>query len=328
MTFDAAGKLVQKRIEQSAGISDPAKFKLKFPNVELIQDDVYFNAAKVSVGLMGIFYSVTVRTQASFFLEETREMHIWSELKPVIFDKLSDKTIHSIHIWFNPYPVAGENSCVLSEYRRVSGPAKGKRPFGVTFGLIPELAPLILWTMEHFPNKLPEIINSTLKATVNKSPVVMPCPEALNFGTPNLTKVDACNCGIPLEKLIEVADRLFQLAASRVNEGAFISVPPGFRFTAEAQGFLAPQYKRETCMIEMPFIRPTPHAMDSIDAFLQLYMNDFAGRPHWGQRLNQNVTPVALKNMYPELQSFQKIFDAFNYNGIFDNEFSQKIGLS
>gem|GEM_PF-2515254 len=328
MTFDATGKLVQKRIEPTAGISDPVKFKASSPNVELIQDDKHFNAVKVSVGLMGVFCSVTIKTQPAFFLEETRVMQKWSELKPVIFQKLADTTIHSIHIWFNPYPVAGENYCVLSEYRRVNGPAKGKRPFGVTFGLIPELAPLILWTMEHFPGKLPEIINSTLKATVDKTPIVMPCPEALNFGTPNLTKVDAFNCGIPLEKMADVAEKLFELAANRLNDGAFISVPPGFRFTAAADGYLAPQYKRETCMIEMPFIRPTPQAMDTIDAFLQMYMNDFAGRPHWGQRLNQNVTPAALKSMYPELDAFKEIFDVFNYNGIFDNEFSQKIGLS
>ena len=329
LTFDKKGNLIHKRIESSDGISDPTVFKRQYPNIELTQDDKYFKACKVSIGLMGVIYSLTIKTQPAFYLEEIRIMQKWSELKGLLPGKLADDNIHSVHIWFNPYPVRGEIYCVLSEYRKVENrPNVGRRGFGVTFGLVPELAPLILWTMKHFHNHLPIIMNSTLKATTNKYPFVMECPKALNFGTPNLVSVDATNCGIPADKAIEVAEVLFKFAADRFEQGAYITSPIGFRFTKSSNNFLAPQYGRSTCMIEMPLIKPTPGAMETIDILLTMLIQNFEGRPHWGQRFNKTITPQNLATMYPELPLFKDIFNEFNYNGIFENEFTQKIGLS
>ena len=329
ITFNEEGRVVQKRIEPTIGISDPIKFKQLYPSIELIQDDVSFNACKVSVGLLGIIYSLVVETQAAFYLEETRVLQQWSALKQVLPDKLADSTIHSIHIWFNPYPLKGEINCVLSEYRRVKCRRnRGKRGFGVTFGLVPQLAPLILWCMENFHQGLAAIMTSTLKATVNKYPFVMPCTEALNFGTPNLVSVDATNCGIPAEKTIEVAEKLFEFAAKRYQMGKYITSPVGFRFTAETSAIFSPQYGRPTCMIEMPFIKPTPFAQETIDAFLNLLYDGYQGRPHWGQEFHQTVTLARLELMYPQLSLFKELLKKFNYNGVFNNEFTDKIGLS
>ncbi|PWT74942.1 MAG: hypothetical protein C5B59_09935 [Bacteroidetes bacterium] len=326
--FDKTGKLVHSRIEAANGISDRASFEKLYPQIELIQDDDSFNACKVSVGLMGIIYSVTTKTQPRFYLEETRIIVKWSDLKQQLTAKLADEGIHSIHIWFNPYPLKGDIYCVLSEYRRVENRANiGNRGLGVTFGLVPTLAPLILWVMEHFSKNLAAIMNSTLKATVNKYPYVMPCTEALNFGTPNLVSVDATNCGIPAESAIEVAGKLFEFAARRYQEGKFITSPIGFRFVAASDALFAPQSGRATCMIEMPLIKPTPGAQDTIDQFLQTLIKDYHGRPHWGQRLNKNVNPGNIGTMYPKLQTFERIFNQFNNSGIFHNEFSDKIGL-
>ena len=327
LTFDANGKVIEKRIEKTIGITDPAKFKDQYPAIELVQDDTVFNACKVSMGCMGIIYSLIITTQDSFYLQETRTLGTWKDLKYTLSDKLADKQIHSIHIWFNPYKVNNEITCVLSEYQRIAGPASGHRSFGSTFNGDDKLAPLLLWIMEHFPNKLGEVLNESLKAVIDKEPVIMPCTEALNFGAPNLVKVVASNCGIPADDVVEVADKLFDLVQERFSLGAYITSPIGFRFTNSTDAFFAPQYGRRTCMIEMPLIYGTDLATETITAFLTFLITDYQGRPHWGQRINEVVNKEVIKEMYPDSwKSFVKVYNQLN-DGSFDGKFTAITGL-
>ncbi|HEV7333093.1 MAG TPA: patatin-like phospholipase family protein [Flavisolibacter sp.] len=326
LCFHQDGHLVMKRLEPRNGITDPTQHQQQFPTIELVQDDAAFNACKVAVGCLGVVYSLIIETQSSFYLEERRTLENWAVLRTQITAKLNDPSIHSIHIWFNPYSVRGTHSCVLTEYRRKGNRRQGVRGFGVTFGLIPKLGALLLWCMENFPRQLPALLNSSLKATVNHAPVIMPCYEALNFGTPNLVPVHATNCSIPADKAIAVADMLFQLADQRYEKGAYITCPIGFRFTAPSEGFLSPQFGRASCMIELPLIKNTDFALETISAFLELLITQADGRPHWGQRFNQVLTPEVVQTIYPKFQAFKELYKDYG-QGSFANKFTAQIGL-
>jgi len=76
------------RLEPSDGITDPAKFKAKYPNgeVELIQDDDKFRSSTVGFGLMGIVYSVVLEPRKLFYLKQRLWMTTWSQVKPKLED--------------------------------------------------------------------------------------------------------------------------------------------------------------------------------------------------------------------------------------------------
>jgi hypothetical protein len=254
-------------------------------------------------------------------------LHKWNDLKIQLTAKLADTSIHSIHIWFNPYKVGGEIYCVLSEYRRDPGPVHGQRPPGATFGDDNELAQLLLWVMENFPNQLPAVLNESLKLMVDPEPIVMPCYQAINFGAPNTVKVVAANCGIPAARVVEGADKLFELLQGRFASGAYVTCPIGFRFTAATDAFFAPQFGRKTSMIELPLVFGTDQAIETISAFHTYLINNFEGRPHWGQRINDVVNEQTIKKMYADSwQPFVTVFKQLN-DGSFDGAFTKIAGL-
>ncbi len=323
------GELKQLRIEPANGITDPAKWSE--PNIQLIQDNDTFNACKVSMGCMGVIYSVIVRTQNRFYLQESRTMLQWSVLRNQLMGKLKDRGIHSIHVWLNPYSVGGDHQCVLTEYRRTDGPAapgsNGIRGFGETFIWDKQLAPLLLWIMKNFPSHLGSLLDSSLKLMVDDGVVTMPCFQALNFGMPDDIHVIASNCGIPVESALNAADILFDLFQKRFESGAYVTSPPGFRFTAAAEGLLAPQNGRDTCMIELPIVFGTADGMETLTAFHDTLWNTLGGRPHWGQRLSMNLDAKTVQNMFPDTYpTFLKVFNTLN-DDTFDNPFTNLLGL-
>ncbi len=323
------GELKQFRIEPENGITDPAKFS--DPNIVLLQDTDAFNACKVSMGCMGVIYSVIVRTQNRFYLQESRTMQQWSVVKNQLMAKLKDPSIHSIHVWLNPYSVSGDHQCVLTEYRRTEGPApigtNGIRGFGENFIWDKQLAPVLLWIMKNFPSHMAEMLDSSLKLMVDDGLVVMPCFQALNFGMPDDIHVICSNCGIPVESALDAADILFDLFQKRFETGAYVTSPPGFRFTASTDALLAPQNGRATCMIELPLVFGTADGMATLSAFHDTLWKTLGGRPHWGQRLSENLDAKTVQKMFPTTYpTFINVFKKFN-DGTFDNPFTDLLGL-
>ena len=76
---------VMYQVEPTSGITKPAGFpgtqeeSGSIP-ITLIQDDDVFNAMTVSLGSMGIVYSVVLRTDRKFWLDERRTLMKWSEV--------------------------------------------------------------------------------------------------------------------------------------------------------------------------------------------------------------------------------------------------------
>lgn len=325
ITLNGQGKVVEYKIEPTDGITNAAKFQAANTGISLIQDDQTFNAVLVSAGCMGIVYSLIIKTQDSFFLEESRTCEVWEELKPNIIAKLNDPNIHSIHLWFNPYKINGKTDCVLSEYRVHQGPEKGKRPLGMSWNIVDDLAPLLIGLMKSNTKKIPNILSFSLRQTVNRKPVVMKNPLALNFGSPNHTPVFATNFSVPTSKLFDYVDGMQKLCADRAQQNVYVTGPIGLRFTSPGTGYISPQYDQASCMVEVPLLQGTDKAMETIAKFHEMAFKKFAGRPHWGQ-LNPVMTKSMFKKMFPEWKLFIKAYDKFN-KGHFDNAFTKQLKL-
>jgi len=322
LTLGKDNSVQEYRIEPNNGIANPEKYKEE-GSVLLIQDDDIFNSVLVSVGCMGIITSVIIKTQENFYLQEKRTLEVWEESKEEIHKKIIDPNIHSIHVWFNPYQVKNKTYCVLSEYNIVDGPEDKKRPAGMRWNLVDDLAPLLLNLMKAHKDKIPEIINASLRATVNKKPVVMKNPEALNFGSPNYSPVHATNFSVPFDQYREFLNAMVKMCAKRSNKNAYVTSPIGFRFTSPGRGLISPQYEQKSCMVEVPLILGTDHAKETIAQFHALAFKKYDGRPHWGQ-LNEVLNAKAFKQMFPEWKTFIKNYAKFN-KGHFDNELTEQL---
>ena len=74
------------QVEPSNGITNPGNFPGHLEEdsgipIQLIQNDDVFNAMRVSIGSMGVVYSVVLKTDRKFWLREVRTIVTWSELK-------------------------------------------------------------------------------------------------------------------------------------------------------------------------------------------------------------------------------------------------------
>ena len=323
LTLDENGSLKEYRIEPNDGITDPSKYNSS--GIELIQDDDTFNALLVSAGCMGIVYSVIIRTQDRFFLEEKRTCEVWEEIQDDVDSKLTDPNIHSIHLWYNPYKIKNETHVVLSEYTWHPGPEKGQRPLGMSWNIVDELTPILVWLMNNNPKDIPNLLSSSLRATVNKNPVIMKSPKALNFGPPNHSPVHATNFSLPKSIYKEFLAGFQDFCEKRAKHNVYVTAPVGFRFTTAGRGLIAPQHNQDSCMVEVPILQHSPKALETIDSIHGLAFKKFQGRPHWGQ-LNRVLNKTWFKKMYPEWKKFVKTYDKFN-KGHFDNEFTKQIGL-
>jgi hypothetical protein len=184
--------------------------------------------------------------------------------------------------------------------------------------------------MENAPRAIPGVLHSALTATAPPGdPPVLPCYEALNFGSPNEIDVEAAACAVPASRTVEAADALIAFFQERAEKDhAYITSPLGLRFVKAAEAHLSPQHGRDTCMIEAPFLRGTDFAFETIDAFHDLLFKHFEGRPHWGQ-VNRRMNKERLRALYREsLPRFLEAFGALDPLGLFDAPFSEQMGFS
>lgn len=327
LTVDRAGTVVQFQVEPADGISDPAAFRVKHPDITLLQDDATFNSCTVAMGCLGIIYSVTIEVRDAFNIRESRTKFRWSEIKQRLPDLLAEqgpgKRLHSIEVWLNPYVVDGDVWAVLGEREWTTEPPAGERPFVIEHGGPEFLYRLVAWCCEHFPHTVPGVINAALSATQAQD-VVMEAPKGLNFGSVNLAPVTAASCGVPANGIEAVVDSLIEWMQSRASTAqAFVTSPVGLRFVRAASAHMSPAFGRDTCMIEVPILLGVPHARETLDGYHAFLFEECLGRPHWGQ-VNDTLGN-RLHELYPELPAFLKTFRALNPKGFFDNAFTEQM---
>jgi L-gulonolactone oxidase len=329
LTLDENKQVVQFQIEPAAGISDPTKFAAANPNVELVQDDNMFHACTVGMGCLGVIYSATIETRAAYNIHETRTKYRWRDvaqrLPQLIADQGPGKRLHSIEVWVNPYLVDGDVWVVLGERAETSDAPRGERGLAIAYGGPEFLYRTIAWWVAHFPKATPALIDAAITAT-QAADVVMPAPQGLNFGAPNLAPVTATSCGVPSANLVPLVDALITWFQDRAqNTSSYITSPLGLRFVRAARAHLSPASDRDTCMIEVPILLGTPRARETLDGYQDFLFENYTGRPHWGQ---VNDTPRdRLEKMYPRLGAFLESYRVLNPKGFFDNAFTEQMGF-
>ena len=175
------------------------------------------------------------------------------------------------------------------------------------------------------PTAVPFLMDEALKSTV-ASNVVMPSTEALDFGAPNSVPVLATSLGFDAAN----ADSALRALVTELNgwtaQNQWVSSPIGMRWVKGSADYLSPQYGRDTIMLEVPVMKGTPNAAETLDRYATYMMDTWGGRPHWGQQNPMNRQ--RFEAVYgPAVGKFVPSYRALNPNGSFDGPLARQLGL-
>ena len=323
-------------LEPSDGITDPAAYQSRpADGIELVQDDDLFYSAVVAMGSMGIVASYTLRVRKAFLLKECRTLKSWTDVRQDLLSGAPERVAH-YELYVNPYPVRGDHHCLVTTREEVTDGARndGERersPVATMLTRFRFIDAILRWLFSHLRFFTPYFIHAALSSLVDDE-YIDHSYKVFNLGDANLVPAFSAELafdagpmpgGVPAH--VAGIDKILQLAAEQAAAGHWHSSPFGVRFVRSSRHHLAPQYGRNTCMVELPFLQGTLGAWDLLRYYERRFLADGA-RPHWGQAtfaLSYETTWSA----YERFPAFLAAFAHFNPRGTFDNTFTQRLSL-
>ena len=327
------------RIEPSNGITDNALFKSSHPQIELQQNDDWFNSVVVGLGCMGVVYAVTLEVREKYWLSEARIVTNWTVVKQELFrgDVLRENRHYEVLV--NPYKRDGEHICLVTsrneipEQRHPSPEKANRSPLSVGFSFLPRPLIKLVGKLESLklrliPGSAPKTIENSIKA-LEDTDYVGKSYQVLDLGAPNYVDAYSSELALPIdnhehitavEKIIEIAER------NRAASNIYHSVPFSLRFVAKHDLYLSMMYGRDTCMIEVPMIDPTKGGLEILKQIEEALI-ELGARPHWGQIHYLAGGKEMIGRMYPKLDKWLEVRNVLNFRGTFNNAFSQRCGF-
>ena len=330
-----AGGGAQYRIEPTQGITDPVKHGAQHPDIQLIQDDDWFNTVSVSMGCTGIIYSVILEVMPAYWLEEVRTLSNWEQVKALLIEGKVFTANRHFEVLINPYSFNGTHTCLITTRnpRPIVGvppPQKDKRNFfSQLFGLIPGMVDIIDFLLLNFPQLFPKIIENALGALKDNS-YINKSYNVLNIGTENNLSAYSSELAFPMEgnKYIDAVEKIFEEADKMKTLGnVYHTSPFSLRFVKAAGAYLAMMNGRDTCMIEIPVANGSFGGFQLLERYEQSLL-PFSMRPHWGMINYLTGSHDLIKGLYPNYESWLAVYKKLNAKATFDNRFSYRCGFA
>ena len=327
----ADGRLYQ--IEPKNGVTDPIKFSNKHPHIELKQDDDWFYSNVVSLGCMGVVYSVTLRVMKKYWLSETRTLSTWDQVKGDLRAGTVLTENRHCEVLVNPYEVNGQRACLVTRRNFADEPTEPVifRPhrnfFAELIGELPGATDALLFLFDEFPNFTPRVLNWAMNSLVDENYVNLSY-EILDLGSANKIAAYSSEIGFPLSTYLDAVERILEIAEHNKEFGnVYHTAPFSLRFVKASSDYLSMQYGVDTCMIEMPMVNGTIGGKEILQKY-EKAMFEFGGRPHWGQINYLTGNHDLIRSMYPKHDAWLSVFKWLNASGMFDNTFTDRCGFS
>lgn len=321
------------RIEPSGGITDRARFESKNAGIKLVQDDDLFNSAVISLGCMGIVYSVIIEVVPAFYLQEVRTLSTWTEIKSKLLNTQILRDNDHIEFLLNPHPdPQGIHDCLITTRNPKTDnvglkPKDKKRNFWIELGSGSRLVTsIILGKFNNQPEDAPKMLSRAIKALVDNS-YWNKSYKVFNIGAANGIQSYSAEIMIPLkdQKYIKAVDHLLEVIAQNAARGRLYHTGPvSLRFVKGTDAYLSPFYKRDCCVLEIIMLKNTFGAYEMYD-IIENALYPFDARLHWGQILS--TTADRIQKMYPMLSKWKQARDVLDERSICSNQYSDRLGL-
>jgi D-arabinono-1,4-lactone oxidase/FAD binding domain len=329
------------RVEPINGPTDRTKYEAQFPpdtsGRKLIQDDKWFNAVKMSMGCMGIIYSLIIKVTDRFWLKEVRKTKFWQEVKQDLIQGDVFKDNRHYELIINPYISKGHSDhlCLITTRNPLEPPSNGKPKkhthrnfFSELLASIPLASQILKKILGDNPEITPEIIDQVIKGLKDKDYTNVSY-RVFNIGVANKIPAYSCEIGFPMKdnKYIDAVDHFLQLARRDQELGElYLTSPTALRFVKASPAYLSPQFGENTCMMEIIVQKGTKGGFQIFQR-LENELYKFSGRPHWGQVNSLTGSNNFIAGMYPKYREWHDIYLQLNPKGTFDNPFSKRVGF-
>jgi L-gulono-1,4-lactone dehydrogenase len=189
----------------------------------------------------------------------------------------------------------------------------------------------LLTLLNEFPLLTPLFLDLSMVALLSGSGKFGKSYAVMNQG-----KLAVKNAGYSVEPGFEVnaandfikgAEEVFRIAKLSQDNISFITSPACMRFVKASEDLMSPEYRRATCMMDVPMMLGTIGDDQMYDR-LQRALIKTGARPHWGKVCNLVNGEALLRQMYPQFEIFLATVQFFNPNGTFNSRFSMRTGIS
>ncbi|MEP5611060.1 MAG: FAD-binding protein [Cyclobacteriaceae bacterium] len=329
------------RIEPTNGLTNSLEHSEH--GVELVQNDKVFYSALVHLGCFGIMYSFVLELEDMYYLEETKTLEQWKNVRSTLEDRSIFKEddgapIRGVAIQINPYTNSeGDHSCIVVRYRLLD--SKPDRTWkDITRNCIDMIASYLpftylylRWIARHEAHKIPKTLERRLMSLhalryVNKGYRVLyqGAEYIRNRAYGSEFAFDLTNGKI---NFIDALESLFFKAAENKAKGFYQTAPMGLRFVDKSPAYLSPEFNKKVAYIDTPFMLNTPQLDQQLLAYQEI-MLEYSGIPHWG-KINSilNEKPEVIKANFPMLKEWQEVFQSLNPGNLFSNQFSDRLKL-
>lgn len=349
---------IQVRLSHGEETFDQCQEKIKHAQfggapVELKSTEV-FRAVAVSLGSMGIIYSITYRCISVYKIEEERtevkipwpgkeKFRVKQKFEPM-FTNRAEGEFFSFFV--NPYPahkrflyaayLKGKRTtrrstcCACCSWWCCKG---GRGCADVECVQTDCIASCLQTCASCCPTRIPDITNCGVSQFSREHSYVQKWYNVLQFTKGNMHVRTAEFC-LPLSQLDEALGDVIETANQYADKFSQYSLLPIYvRIVKTDDLYLSPANERcpqggqhdHACYIEVPFL-PGAFGIEEYHKTIEdKLFYKYKARPHWSK--NNHLTTGRVIELYPELEQWKKVFRMFNSTGIFCNEFTHNMGF-
>ncbi len=345
--LELRGGVRSYRIEPTDGITNAASYPAGEPT--LIQEDAVFHSVVVSFGAMGLVHSMVLEVEPRYYLDESREVTTWPEVKKRLRNGLLSSG-DNIFVQINPYTATlggAEDALIMTHHRmnvaELTAWARSKQELRWLWGALTSSlrSPTLLiaghfritywwlvWRINRKNADIGRILRSAIRGQRDRS--YKNRAHRVMYQGAAYFKINAYDseCALPLSDarpdFIDVLDDLLvHLRALNSTYRSHLSAPIGLRFVRRSPHHLTPEHGRDVCYVDCPVLKHA-YGHNNIVGRLQHFFRDRGAIPHWGKR-NELFTSTDTERLYPHLAEWRAQHARFNANGIFSNGFTKRV---
>lgn len=187
---------------------------------------------------------------------------------------------------------------------------------------------LLLFLMNCVPTLIPAFLDTCLRSLVDAEYVNL-SSRVFDLGPINKVRAFGVEIAVPVEHAVAATEKVFAVAKEARDIGGHYNTSPfSLRFVRESRATLAPMSGRRTCMIELIFLYGSTGAEELAKRY-EVALRAHGGRPHWGLDLDTLRSSAAVQALYGgAFDEWLAVYRRFNVGGIFNNAFTDRLGIS
>lgn len=277
------------------------------------QNERYFEAARLSLGMLGIIVKVTLKVVKAYTL---KEQSYRLTLDEGIQNLTTLKTQHR-NFEFFWFPYTNSIQVKTLDQTKAQVPENQKdhsfKELAIENGLF--------WMLSEMSRYMPK----TSRMVSKISALGIPSGEAFNrsylqYVTPRLVKFNEMEYSVPkaaMGDVLRAIERLF--ARKKIN----VHFPLECRYVKGDSIWLSPSYEQDSAYIAVHMYKGMAFSdyFDEVEAIFLAYK----GRPHWGKM--HTLQYEQLQGMYPHLEAFLHVREELDPEGLFLNEYLRQLFL-